>query len=128
MKRVAEALFVYGSLQPGAGNASELADIKGHWVRARARGQIRQFARGPNRDYPVLLPDEKDSDWIQGWVLFSPLLRRHWKRLDVFEGREYRRAELRVELSSGQKQRAHCYILNPRFRYLLSNEPVESGE
>jgi gamma-glutamylcyclotransferase (GGCT)/AIG2-like uncharacterized protein YtfP len=79
-------LISYGTLRPGEANHRLVAGLRGAcWKRGYVEGVLqlggcypRLQLRSPGRRIPVQ-------------VLESPELPKHWKRLDKFEGRRYRR-------------------------------------
>ena len=105
-----EALFVYGSLQPGGPNEHVLADLGGRWEAGAVRGHLRESGWGAELGYPGLVLDEGGAE-VAGSVLFSPALAASWERLDAFEGSEYVRRQARVTLGGGGSVRANVYVL-----------------
>jgi gamma-glutamylcyclotransferase (GGCT)/AIG2-like uncharacterized protein YtfP len=95
---VTEHLFVYGTLRAGAhvmhGVLAEAADLLGH---ARVRGW-----------YPGLVPTIEDR-WVVGeiWSLRQPSV---LERLDAYEGDEYERRSITVQLHDGTAVEAWTYI------------------
>ncbi|GAB4137136.1 MAG: hypothetical protein Fur0037_02070 [Planctomycetota bacterium] len=79
-----QRLLVYGSLAPGEANHREVASCRGTWRRVLVRGW-----KGMRR-WPVFRcdPEAQAHDLL---MLTSPDLPARWRRLDEFEGPEYRR-------------------------------------
>ncbi len=105
-----ERLFVYGSLQPGASNEHHLADLDGEWQPAVVRGRLVEAGWGAHIGYPALVLDDEGEE-VSGHVFASPQLGDAWARLDAFEGEAYRRVETMVTVDSGERVRAHLYVL-----------------
>lgn len=106
---VTRHLFAYGSLQSrevfhalcGGGVVGERVLLHGH-ARYRLRGA----------SYPALVPQR--GGLVEG-VLYRNLAPWQWRRLDEFEGTLYRRCVVWVALPAGDKVRAYCYLLVPRY-------------
>ena len=109
-RTVMERLFVYGSLQPGGANGHVLAPLKGQWEPAVIRGNLVEAGWGASMGYPALVLDES-GDEVHGHVLASSQLTAKWADLDEFEGDGYERVVAPVTLSSGERVRAHVYVL-----------------
>ena len=105
-----ERLFVYGTLAPGRPNEHVLADVPGEWEPASVRGELLQRGWGAASGYPGIVLDDS-GPVVHGFVFGSEELTRHWKRLDDFEGDEYRRVPTSARLSSGETVRANVYAL-----------------
>lgn len=97
MNRIDLALFVYGTLR----DREILEGVLGHIVpqgdlfEARARGWRTVYY--PDRFYPALI---RADQWTHGFVI-AGLDGRDMKRLDDFEGDEYRRGAITVEARGG---------------------------
>ncbi len=102
-------LAVYGSLTPGEVNHHHLADLGGTWQSGTVRGRLVKKGWGDDLGFPALIPDP-EADPIDVQLLTCDVLPAHWGRLDAFEGREYKRILLPVELSDGRKVNANIYI------------------
>jgi gamma-glutamylcyclotransferase (GGCT)/AIG2-like uncharacterized protein YtfP len=96
----AERLAVYGSLAPGQVNHHQLAGLAGEWRSGVVRGWLTASGWGSAQGYPGLRPDPQGPEVIVQ-VFASDDLRRHWGRLDAFEGPEYQRVEVPVETAEG---------------------------
>lgn len=77
-------LAVYGTLAPGEPNHHQLAPCRGHWAHGQVRG------RRVVRTFPVFTYDPT-APWVPVQWLASAELPQHWRRLEEFEGDEYRR-------------------------------------
>lgn len=106
-----KALFVYGSLQPGAENDKYLKHIKGEWKEGYALGNLVTEGWGSKIGFPVIRLNN-EGEQIKGWLLESDELDRNWKMLDEFEGEEYKRSVTEIYLKDGSKQLAYIYELN----------------
>lgn len=95
-----ECLATYGTLAPGRANHHHLSNLGGRWLTGKVRGNLVQRGWGAEFGYPALIPAD-DGDEIEVYLFLSPDLPQHWKRLDEFEGAEYRRARIRVETDTG---------------------------
>jgi gamma-glutamylcyclotransferase (GGCT)/AIG2-like uncharacterized protein YtfP len=86
-----EQLAVYGSLAPGRANAHELAGLDGRWTDGLVvHGDLVDGGWGAAIGYPALRW-RADGPAVAVQLFRSTELAAHWKRLDEFEGAEYRR-------------------------------------
>ena len=90
----------YGTLAPGRPNHHHLSNLKGKWVIGKVRGKLVQRGWGAELGYPALVPAD-DGEEIEVHLLLSPDLPDHWRRLDEFEGSEYRRTKIEVQTADG---------------------------
>jgi gamma-glutamylcyclotransferase (GGCT)/AIG2-like uncharacterized protein YtfP len=102
-------LAVYGSLAPGEVNAHVLAPLEGSWQPGGVRGILHEEGWGWTKGFPGLRLDP-DGDVVPVMVLHSAELPAHWKRLDEFEGEQYRRCVATV-MSGGVEILANIYVL-----------------
>lgn len=109
--RAEERLAVYGSLAPGEANHGQVADLKGSWRPGTVRGWRTNSGWGAAAGYPGLRPDPAGPE-VAVQVLTSPDLPAHWARLDAFEGAEYERVAIDVDLG-GETVVAQIYALRP---------------
>lgn len=105
-----EALFVYGTLQPGGPNEHLLAGVPGEWQRATIRGRLESLGWGTELGYPALILDPHGEE-VGGFVLRSSDLSSHWSTLDQFEGKQYQRVISQVTLATGETIQAQVYVL-----------------
>ena len=100
-----KALFVYGSLQPGAENEKYLNHIKGSWKKGYALGN---YVTDANIGYPAIKLNEK-GDKILGQLFYSDALMKIIKSVDEYEGEEYQRVVTNVYLNDGTQKQAFVY-------------------
>lgn len=101
-------LFVYGTLQPGAG--TDMA----RWLDARSVRTRPAVVPGrlfglSSRDgwYPALVPGQAA---VRGTLCDLALAWGDLARLDGYEGREYSRVALPVRTDEGERTRAQTYL------------------
>lgn len=104
-------LAVYGSLAPGEANHGQLAGLAGTWSPGAVRGWRVESGWGAAQGYPGLRPDPAGPE-VAVQVFASDDLPRHWARLDAFEGDEYERVAIDVNLG-GEVVAAQVYALRP---------------
>jgi len=105
--------FAYGSLMC----PDILARVIGRAVSGEAAsldGYRRLAVAG--EEYPGLV--EAAGHGVDG-VLYRNLNAAAWRRLDQFEGEEYERVEVQVNLASGQVLPAWVYLFRPQYRHRL---------
>lgn len=103
-------LAVYGSLAPGKQNHHQMAGMQGTWRSAVLRGSLRNEGWGASQGYLGFRWDGTDTP-IAAQVFTSADLPRHWQRLDEFEGAEYRRILVPLEIE-GVVEICNVYELN----------------
>lgn len=103
-------LAVYGSLAPGERNAWVMDGIAGDWVEGSVQGTLHASGWGAGMGYPGFEPSA-DGERIPVKVFTSPELPDHWDRLDEFEGDDYRRIVIPVELVDGTRVVAQIYAV-----------------
>lgn len=108
-----QRLFTYGTLCPGRENAHILADIDGQWCKAFVKGVVHVLDWGPDRGLTAIVLDQQ-ADKVAGYLLSSEELEAHWPHIDAFEGFQYQRVEVEVELESGELLRAWIYVMQPK--------------
>lgn len=86
-------LIVYGSLAPGEANHFLLAGLRGEWYFCHIRGHIGQY-----RGFKSFCYDPHGSEH-PAWLLVSPELARVIPELDDFEGEEYERIIIPVQVN-----------------------------
>jgi gamma-glutamylcyclotransferase (GGCT)/AIG2-like uncharacterized protein YtfP len=109
---VTDALFVYGTLAPGAPNEHVLAGLEGRWVEASVRGHLGNAGWASDGGYPGLVLDANAAP-VAGLVLFAAGLEGRWAELDAFEGIDYARVVAEVQLADGTSTEAFVYVLRP---------------
>ncbi|KAA8732782.1 gamma-glutamylcyclotransferase [Acinetobacter qingfengensis] len=103
-------LFTYGTLRPNHENAHILKHIEGTWQKGFVHGVVHILDWGPDQGLPAIVLDEQ-AERIEGYVLSSDKLVEHWEMLDEFEGFQYKRVRVDVELESGEITRAWIYVM-----------------
>lgn len=103
-------VFIYGSLAPGKPNAHVLQPLGGEWQRGTVLGRLEQTGWGAAMGFPGLVLDSSGSA-VDGWLLTSEALPKHWTELDEFEGEEYQRIPAQVRLEDGTVVEAWVYGL-----------------
>ena len=104
-------LAVYGSLAPGQANHRELAGLNGGWQPGVVRGRLVESGWGAAQGYPGLRPDPLGPE-VMLQLFTSEDLPDHWERLDAFEGEEYERVVVEVDLGT-YSVKANLYALKP---------------
>lgn len=100
-------LFVYGALRRGQLLHHELVRAQAEFVgEARMRGRLYDLGR-----YPGAVAE--GSQVIAGELYRLPEPEAAFRRLDAVEGRQYKRAIVRVDLAGGTQQ-AWAYLLRRR--------------
>jgi gamma-glutamylcyclotransferase (GGCT)/AIG2-like uncharacterized protein YtfP len=90
-------LAVYGSLAPGKPNHHQLESLEGSWEEGIVRGHLDPAGWGQAMGFPGIRWDP-ESGAVPVLLFTSRDLPRHWRRLDAFEGSEYRRILVPVEM------------------------------
>lgn len=93
-------LATYGSLAPGRPNHHRLAGLSGEWTVGTVRGKLVRRGWGAALGYPALIPAEDGGD-VEVHLFVSPELPDHWPALDAFEGVDYRRGRMKVQVGQG---------------------------
>ena len=104
-------LAVYGSLAPGEVNHHVIAEIAGEWTNGVVRGTVRMKGWGSHVGFPGMTWDPGSEDRIPIRLFASPELRRHWSRIDEFEGEDYVRILVPVERAGGAPLVSNIYQL-----------------
>ncbi len=105
-----QRLFVYGSLAPKRANHKVLENIPGSWDAATLKGTLFKEGWGIEMGYPGIIPSD-DGEEVEGFVLSSTQLMKHWTRLDEFEGEGYERVLVSVRVNDTQDVAAYVYAL-----------------
>jgi len=103
-------LAVYGSLAPGKKNHHMIAGIPGSWRKATLRGSLRNKGWGAGEGFPGFLWNGANTP-VDAQVFSSADLPHYWSRLDEFEGDEYRRILVPVEIEGGEMEICNVYAL-----------------
>jgi len=114
-------LAVYGSLAPGQKNHGQLADLAGEWQPGVVRGQLLESGWGAAEGYPGLRPDPFGPE-VHVQLFTSDDLPAHWARLDAFEGEEYERVAIEVDVGA-HIVTAQIYALRPEPYSAASRAP-----
>lgn len=98
----ASRLAVYGSLAPGEENHHVVADLRGHWVQGSVRGELHDRGWGAGIGFPAMtwIPESEARIAVQ--ILCSDDLPKYWDRLDEFEGEDYLRILVPVEVEGAE--------------------------
>ena len=105
-----DRLFVYGSLKPNEKNNFLLRAINGTWRTAFTYGFIKKISLGQKEIYDALILDNKGYR-IEGYLFYSYALKTLWKKLDSFEGDNYKRFQTDISINNKQKVKAFVYLL-----------------
>ena len=92
-------LAVYGTLAPGQANHNVIADAGGSWSPGYVHGFLRAGGWGSALGFLGLIPDP-DGPPVAVHLLVSDALPCHLARLDAFEGSEYERVRILVQLET----------------------------
>jgi gamma-glutamylcyclotransferase (GGCT)/AIG2-like uncharacterized protein YtfP len=106
-------LAVYGSLAPGKKNYHMMAGMEGSWRGAVLRGSLLNEGWGAGLGFPGFLWDGTQTP-VAAQVFSSADLLQHWQRLDEFEGPEYRRILVPVEIEGVEIAVCNVYELVER--------------
>ena len=101
-------LAVYGSLAPDAPNNRLLEGIDGSWEKGTVRGRLIPHGWGNGLGFPALIPDPGEAS-VPVHVFTSTDLPANWARLDAFEGDQYQRVLIDVEVDDGRSVVANIY-------------------
>ena len=85
-------LAVYGSLKPGGSNAAQLSGIEGHWLKGTVHGIVEQPGEYLEFTWDASAPQ------VSLMVFSAPRLSEYFDRLDDFEGSDYLRTLVPVEI------------------------------
>ena len=99
MSSIDARLAVYGTLAPGKSNHCQLDGLRGTWLSGAVRGCLIEQGWAAGDGYPALVLDPQGNS-IAVQVFISADLPDHWPRLDAFEGADYRRAPVMVEIGN----------------------------
>ena len=102
------ALFTYGTLQPGEVAEHYLNQISGTWHDAYVYGKC---IKNLDIDYPIIKLD-LEGEKIMGKLFCTNELSNIIEDIDAYEGDKYKRLITDVYVKNGSKQRAYVYVLN----------------
>tara|TARA_B100000963_G_scaffold357876_1_gene381090 strand:- start:1658 stop:1984 length:327 start_codon:yes stop_codon:yes gene_type:complete len=98
-------LFVYGTLKPG-GEANHYFDqIQGSWFDAYCFGN---WVDDIDIGYPIISLN-KNGEKIEGKLFYSNQLKNIIKKIDEYEGEEYKRVIAKIHLFNGSLVKAFVY-------------------
>jgi gamma-glutamylcyclotransferase (GGCT)/AIG2-like uncharacterized protein YtfP len=103
-------LAVYGSLAPGEVNHWVVADLPGTWETGTVHGTLEKVGWGDAIGFPGMTWVPR-GDPIPVTLFTSAALPEHWRRIDEFEGADYRRILVPVVLSHREIVIANIYEL-----------------
>jgi len=106
-----DKLFVYGSLMPNGTNHFILKKINGVWQKGYVFGEIKRIKLDNNKYSAVILNIKKDKK-VFGYLFSSFAIKYLWKKLDNFEGLNYKRKISQVFLNNNRIVEANIYCLN----------------
>lgn len=95
LDRPGTRLACYGTLVPGGVNHHMLDSVPGDWSPCELRGRVEWAGEFPGYTW------NSDGGRVKAHLLRSSALPMHWARLDEFEGDDYRRHIVPVEIESG---------------------------
>ena len=101
------ALFTYGTLQPGEEADHYLKQISGSWHDAYVLGK---YISDSKIGYPAIQLNAKGKK-IKGKLFYSIELSKIIKSLDAYEGKKYKRSIANVYLKNRSIQLAYIYEL-----------------
>ena len=104
-------LFVYGTLQKGRQHESLLKKLKGSWKKGYVNGKLFNIKSGENYGYPALKLNKKGSK-IFGMIFQSKELKKNLKKIDQFEGVDYKRVISKINnVNDGKKTDSYIYVI-----------------
>ncbi len=110
-------LFTYGSLMC-SDIFSRVAGCQPDFTQASLHNFFRSKIQ--SREYPGIVPQPESS--VPG-VIYFDLRSTALERLDAFEGELYKRQEVQVSGEHHELITAMTYVIKPRYRDLLTDEP-----
>jgi len=106
-----DELFVYGSLMPNEKNHFILKKINGVWQKGFVLGEVKKIKLS-NNEYSAVILNINKAKKVCGYLFSSFALKYLWKKLDHFEGPNYRRKISQVFLNNNRIVEANIYCLN----------------
>jgi len=106
-----DKLFVYGSLMPNGKNHFILKKINGIWQKGFVLGEVKKIKLS-NNEYSAVILNVNKAKKVCGYLFSSFALKYLWKKLDHFEGSNYKRKISQVFLNDNGIVEANIYCLN----------------
>ncbi len=107
---VSQHLIVYGSLAPGGPNHGLVGDLPGEWMDGFVTGELLERGWSAAMSYPALRWCPEGGE-VPAHLLVSPDLPRAWRRLDEFEGLEYKRIWAPFWSGDGEMRVGNVYAM-----------------
>lgn len=107
---VSRRLIVYGSLAPGGPNHGLIDGLEGGWTKGWVTGELLERGWSAAMGYPALRWCPEGGE-IEAYLLVSDELPGFWKRLDEFEGLEYKRIWVPFWTADGEVSVGNVYAM-----------------
>jgi len=107
---VTKRLIVYGSLAPGGPNHSLIGGSRGEWKRGWVTGELLERGWSAAMGYPALRWCPEGGQ-IEAFLFVSDELPGLWRRLDEFEGLEYKRIWAPFRTADGEVSVGNLYAM-----------------
>lgn len=107
-----QAVFVYGTLQPGEINAHYFQEFEGSWNKGYVLGLLVEAGWGAEHGFPGIRLDQNGIR-VKGSLFQSEEIDVILELLDKLEGPDYRRVMTQVHLDNGSTVDAYIYELSP---------------
>ncbi len=107
---VSKRLIVYGSLAPGGPNHGLIDCLEGEWTKGWVTGELLERGWSAAMGYPALRWCPEGCE-IEACLLVSDELPGLWKRLDEFEGLEYKRIWVPFWTADGEVSVGNVYAM-----------------
>ena len=88
--------------------------LKGEWTEGRVTGELMEHGWGAAMSYPALRWCPEGGE-VRAHLLVSEELPGHWRRLDEFEGLEYKRIWAPFWSPAGHVQVGNVYAMDCDF-------------
>lgn len=109
-------IFTYGTLMiPAVMHAVTARQFR--FEKATLEGYERFTVTGEL--YPGIIPQ---MDAMTEGILYLKVDKLSLERLDLFEGKLYRRTEVQVQTAQKGMQKAETYVVKPEYRHYLSSK------
>ena len=107
-------LAVYGSLAPGKPNHHHVEDLAGRWSEGAVHGHLHPTGWGATEGFPGMIWDPA-GERVAVRLLESEGLPDRWSHLDDFEGDDYRRTWVSVDVDNRVVVASlYCLSTDPR--------------